>query len=126
MENQGYNPTQNETNNNFMIQQKLPNSTAVLVLGILSIIGCCCYGIIGLVLAIVGIVLANKDTKLYQANPNQYTGFSNVNTGRILCIIGLILSVIYLIINIYIFAFIGMEEWENMMLEWQQQMVQEN
>ncbi len=32
-----------------MNEQKLPNATLVLVLGIISILGCCCYGIIGLV-----------------------------------------------------------------------------
>ena len=36
-----------------MEKQKLPNATAVLVLGIASILTCCCYGIIGLILGIV-------------------------------------------------------------------------
>lgn len=31
-----------------MEQQKLPNATIILVLGILSIVTCCCYGIVGL------------------------------------------------------------------------------
>ena len=34
-------------------QQQLPNSTAVLVLGIISIVGCFCYGILGLILGLI-------------------------------------------------------------------------
>lgn len=78
-----------------MERQKLPNSTAVLVLGILSIVTCCCF-LIGGVLGIIGLVLANKATKLYNENPDQYDGFNNVKTGKILCIIGIILTVLYL------------------------------
>lgn len=90
-----------------MEQQKLPNSTLILVFGILSIVTCCCYGFIGLILGIVAIVLANKATKLYAENPETYTGFQNVKTGRILAIIGVVLSAIYLLYVIYMFATIG-------------------
>ena len=48
-----------------MEKQNLPNSTLILILGILSIIGCCCYGVIGLILAIITIVLAKKATETY-------------------------------------------------------------
>ena len=44
-----------------MENQKLPNATAVLILGILSIITCCCYGIFSVILGTIGIVLANKE-----------------------------------------------------------------
>ena len=47
-----------------MDQQKLPNATAVLVLGILSIVTCCCYGIPGIVAGIIGLVLYKKDNAL--------------------------------------------------------------
>lgn len=90
-----------------MEQQKLPNSTLILVFGILSIVTCCCYGFIGLILGIIAIVLANKATKLYAENPETYTGFQNVKTGRILAIIGVVLSAIYLLYVIYMFATIG-------------------
>ena len=33
-------------------RKELPNATAVLVLGVLSLVFCWCYGIIGLVLGI--------------------------------------------------------------------------
>ena len=90
-----------------MEKQKLPNSTLILVFGILSIVTCCCYGIIGLILGIVAIVLANKATKLYMENPENYDGYSNVKTGKILAIIGVVLNVIYLLISIWAISTFG-------------------
>jgi hypothetical protein len=49
-----------------MEQQKLPNATAVLILGIVSIVGCCCYGLPGLIAGIIALVLAKKDGELYR------------------------------------------------------------
>jgi|SRR5690554_503362 len=85
-----------------MEKQKLPNSTAVLVLGIVSILSsCCCTIIVGGIPAIIGLVLAKKDTALYNSNPELYEGYNNLKTGRILNIIGLALGVISLIWTIY-------------------------
>ena len=46
-------------------RQELPNSTLILIFGILSIIGCCCYGIVGLVFLLfisgLTIVIARFD-----------------------------------------------------------------
>lgn len=89
-----------------MEKQKLPNSTAILVLGILSIPGCCFYAI-GLVLGIVALVLAKGATKMYNQNPDQYDGIANVNTGKILAVIGIILSVLYIAGVIYLVALFG-------------------
>jgi hypothetical protein len=95
----------NQQFNNQFNQIPIPNSTAVLVLGILSIVLCFCYGLIGLVLGIIALVLASKGTVLYKANPSAYTqsSFNNMKAGRICGIIGLSLSALYLIfIVIYI------------------------
>ncbi|MGC6430576.1 MAG: CCC motif membrane protein [Jejuia sp.] len=92
-----------------MEQQKLPNSTLILVFGILSILTCCCYGIVGLILGIVAIVLAKKATKVYAADPDAYSGFQNVKTGKVLGIIGIILSGIYLLFSIWAVATFGFE-----------------
>jgi len=92
-----------------MNQQKLPNATAVLVLGIVSIITCCCYGVVGLIASIIGLVLAGKDMKLYKQNPGEYDNYSNLNTGRILCIIGLVLNILSVIYFIYVIAVIGVD-----------------
>ena len=90
-------------------EKALPNATAVLVLGIISIVTCCCYGIIGLPCGIIAVVLANKDSKLYHSNPQRYTGYSNVNAGKILGIIGIVLNVIFIAYIIWIISFIGWE-----------------
>lgn len=80
-----------------MNQQKLPNATAVLVLGIISIVGCCCYGLLGLIAGIIALVLYNKDNALYQQNPTLYSDYNNLKTGRILSIIGIALSALYIL-----------------------------
>lgn len=108
-----------------MEQQKLPNSTLILVFGILSIVTCCCYGIIGLILGIIAIVLANKATKVYAENPEAYTGYSNVKTGKILAIIGVILSAIYIAYVIFMFVTVGysgiMEQYQEALKQMGQQ-----
>jgi hypothetical protein len=88
-------------------QRPLPNGTAVLVLGIVSIVGCFCYGIAGIVCGIIAVVLSSKDLRLYAADPSLYTtsSFSNLKSGRICGIIGLSLSAAYLVfLIIYIFT----------------------
>ena len=95
--NQSFNPQYN--------QIPVPNSAAVLVLGILSIVLCFCYGLIGMTLGIIALVLASKGTTIYKANPNAYslTSYNNLKAGKICAIIGVVLSAIYLIfIVIYI------------------------
>jgi len=98
---------------NFETKQKLSNATAVLVLGILSIVTCCCYGILGLILGIVALVLAKKDTKLYNANPSLYTNYSNLNTGRILAIIGIVINILTIIYFIWIISLVGFDGLQN-------------
>ena len=100
-----------------MENQKLPNATAVLILGIFSILTCCCYGIISIILGVVGLVLANKDTKLYAENPSQYTNYNNLKIGKILSIIGIVLGAIYLIYVVVLFSTLGMESIEQMQQE---------
>ncbi len=84
------------------MQQPLQNATAVLVLGILSLVICG----VGLVLSIIALVLANKDLKIYNSSPELYTpgSLSNLKGGRICAIIGLILNC--LIIAFYVVVII--------------------
>ena len=96
-----------------MEKQTLPNSTGILVLGILSIITCCCYGVIGLILGIVALVMAKKAAKLYLESPENYTGYSNVKTGKILAIIGIVLNVLMLLYFVFILVYIGMEGFQD-------------
>ena|SRR6201986_5172061 len=88
-------------------QRPLPNATAVLVLGIVSIVTCACYGIPGIICGIIAMVLSSKDLRLYNADPTLYTpgSLSNLKSGRICGIIGLSLSAAYLVfLIIYIFT----------------------
>lgn len=87
----------------------LKNSTAVLVLGILSIIGCCFYGIPGLIMGIIALVLASKDSSLYNANPLAYTegSFKNIKAGKVCAIIGVILSSLMTIYFIFLIVLFG-------------------
>lgn len=89
-----------------MEQRKLPNATAVLVLGIISIPGCCFY-CVGLILAIIALVLAKKDKALYAENPEGYDNYSTLKTGRVLAIIGLILNILALLSIIFAIAVFG-------------------
>ena len=86
----------NEVNNQFGSQTPVPNATLILILGIASIVTCCCYGIVGIICGIVAIVLAKTAKETYESNPGLYTesSYKNVNAGRTCAIIGLILSVI--------------------------------
>lgn len=107
-----------------MQQRPLPNATAVLVLGILSIVTCFCYGI-GLILGIIAFVLASKDKSLYKISPELFTEASlkNLNAGRICAIIGTILSALYwvlIIIAIIIFGFSALGNPDEMMRRMQE------
>ena len=90
-------------------QQNLPNSTGVLVLGILSIVFCFCYGLVGMVLGIIAIVLGNKANKLYNENPKTYSesSYKNMKAGKVCGIIGLCLSSLYLIVIIIYISIVG-------------------
>ncbi len=97
-------------------RQDLPNSTAVLVLGILSIVLSCWYfSIIGVVLSIIALVLSGKDLTRYYSNPNQFTdsSFHNLKSGRVCAIIGLTVAVIFFIFMVLILVgvFVTMPFW---------------
>lgn len=100
-----------------MEKQTLPNSTLILVFGILSIVGCCCWGFLGVIFAIIALVMAKKATETYMENPELYDGYKNVKTGKILAYIGLAISIINLIYTIYIFATIGLDGYQQMIEE---------
>lgn len=95
-----------------MEKQKLPNATAVLVLGILSILGTCCYGF-GIVFSIVALILFTIDVKKYKANPDLYSNYSNLNVGRILSIISLILSILFISMIVWFIMQIGIENFQD-------------
>lgn len=90
-------------------KRDLPNASAVLILGIISIVGCFCSGLPGTICAIIALVLASKDKKLLQENPLAYTenSIKNLESGRICAIIGLSVSALFIIGAIIYLVFIG-------------------
>jgi uncharacterized protein YacL len=90
-------------------KQDLPNHIGVLVLGIISIALCWCYGIVSLILGIISIVMASKAEQLYKESPETYSEGSvkNLKAGKICAIIGLSLSAVYLIFIVIYLLFIG-------------------
>lgn len=85
-----------------MEQQKLPNVTIALVLGIVSFL-CCCFssGVGGIIMSGIAYFLVRKDEKTYMANPEDYNNFSQLKTAKIIAIIGLVLGVLSLFWTIY-------------------------
>jgi hypothetical protein len=90
-------------------QQVVPNSTATLVLGILSIISCWLYGLPGIILGIIALYISSAGKKAYEANPTWYSlaSYNNLKAGRICAIVGLCLSAIYFIVAFIIVVFVG-------------------
>lgn len=90
--------------------QMLPNATATLVLGIISIVGCVFYGVVGLICGIIALVLHKKDKALYQQNPAKYAmSYKNARAGYVCAIIGTSLSALYfVIIVVYLIFFLSM------------------
>lgn len=93
-------PQQNPTQ-----KTMLPNATAVLVLGICSIVFGCVF--IGLVLGIIGLVLSGKGRKLYKENPTAWEGYGQLNAGFIMSIIGIAIGALYTLYYLIIVVIIG-------------------
>lgn len=91
-----------------MERTTLPNSTASLVLGILSIItGICCYGVLGVILGAIAIILGKNAQNTYNKEPEIYNGLGNAKAGFITGIIGVILSLLYIAFLVWLFSAIG-------------------
>ncbi|MCL2596113.1 MAG: hypothetical protein FWD66_00305 [Paludibacter sp.] len=103
-------------NNNFNgMQISLPNASAVLVLGIISIPVCCCYGFISIILAVIALILAKNAAKLYAATPENFleSSYKNLKAGKICATIGLILGIIYIILCIVVILIFGLSALSN-------------
>jgi len=89
--------------------QSIPNSTGVLVLGILSICFFWCYGLFSIIMAIIALVLASGAEREYQANPGKYAlaSYKNVKAGKICAIISLCLVGLAIIVLVLVIAFVG-------------------
>jgi hypothetical protein len=86
-------------------KQKLPNTTAVLVLGICSIVFSCFF--VGLILGIIGVAMSGNGRKMYKEDSNLYEGYGTLNAGFIMSIIGLVLGGLYTIYWVIAVAILG-------------------
>lgn len=85
---------------------RLPHATAVLTLGIISIVTCFLYGIPGLVCGIIALSLHKKDKAIYQTDPFRYEmAFKNSKAGFVCAVIGTSLSALYLLFIIFALVF---------------------
>ena len=102
-----------ENNYDFNTQKiELPNSMIILVLGVLSIIGCCFYyGVPGITLGIIALILAYYASKNYASSPEKFTenSYKNMNAGKVCAMIAIVMSVIYLIFTLWMINKFGME-----------------
>ena len=105
-----------------MEQQKLPNVTISLVLGIISFIACCfTSGFGGVVLSGIALFLANKDKKTAAQDPELYDNYGQLKTARIIAIIGLVLAALMVVAFVGMLiafgGYAGMQEWQQQQLE---------
>ena len=84
---------------------RMKNAVATLVLGIISIVTCFCYGIIGLIIGIIALAISRSEWAAYKANPARFHkgDASNMKAGRICATIGLCLGAAYLLFIIIYF-----------------------
>lgn len=87
------------------LKKQLPNASAVLVLGILSLVLNCL--LIGFILGIIGLILSREGKALYAQNPDLYDGYGSLNAGRILCIISVCLGGAGLLMTLFWFSFVA-------------------
>ena len=87
--------------------KQLPNATLTLVLGIVSILGSCCYGVVGIIAGIIALIASSKSNKLLKEDPNGYSDAGNHKAGRICAMVGLGLSVLYIVFMVLYFIIYG-------------------
>ena len=95
-----------------MEQQKLQNSTLILVFGIISTVLGCCYGFGGL-FGLIALFLYPKAKKQYKESPEEFSGYGNVKMGIVLSIIGIVLAAIFWGIVIWMISTFGWETLQN-------------
>jgi len=99
-------------NTNDFRPSTVPNATAVLVLGICSIVGCFAWGIPGLICGIIAMSLHKKDKALYLTNPEKYeNSFNTSKSGNTCATVGTILSgvgvLLFIIYIVFIVSMVG-------------------
>lgn len=85
----------------------LPNATASLVLGIISLATFWIYGIPGIVCGIIALALHGKDKRMYNENPAKYSqSFKTSKAGMVCGLLGLIFSAVFLLLVILFVVYV--------------------
>ncbi|MES2554895.1 MAG: CCC motif membrane protein [Bacteroidota bacterium] len=86
----------------------VPNASATLVLGIISIATCWLYGIPGIVCGIIALVLHKKDKMIHATDPQRYeNSFKTSKAGFICAVIGTSLSAFWILYVVIMLVFVG-------------------
>lgn len=85
-------------------KRDLPESSTVLVLGILSLIFSFSCGIIGLILGIITVVMASSQKKLYFSSPDAYTesSYKNMSAGRVCGVVSICIAAVLFVFAVLI------------------------
>jgi len=79
-------------------QKSIPNAIAVLVLGIISLVGCIFYGVPGLICGIIALSMMKKVKQTYNTDKASYdTSYKNASAGYVCAIIGTSLSALFML-----------------------------
>ena len=90
---------------------ELPNETAILILGIVSIVSSFFLGIGGVICGIIGLKLSKSSIQIFDEDSNRYKSESIkiIRIGKICSIIGLSIGavyLVYLILSFILFYFV--------------------
>lgn len=85
------------------ILPNVPFAVPALVLGIIGVALCWCYGI-GLIPSIIALVFGVKSRKTFATNPGQYQGGGMATAGFVLGIVGVVANVLFILLYIFIFG----------------------
>lgn len=97
----------------FQTKPELPNATAVLILGILSLVFAlisCLFGptfIVSLILAVVALALSGSGMRTHRQNPGAFSGHGNIQAGRICAIVSLCIGGLFLLLILGYLIFVG-------------------
>ncbi|TRZ43768.1 CCC motif membrane protein [Robertkochia solimangrovi] len=93
------------------MEQKMPNTTLIIILGIFGYI-CCCFAGLGIIPSVIAFFLSRKAEQIYAANPEVYQDKkSTIQAGKIVAIIAVVLNVLLIARIIYNIASVGWDEW---------------
>lgn len=94
-----YNESEEQLYSKFGEKNNLPNATAVLVLGILSIV----VSGLGFILGIIAIVLHQKDKEIFLADKKRFkVSYDASKAGFICAIVGISLSVLSVLLFLFL------------------------